>query len=163
VRTSDVGKDSRNLPPIPDLAIVARVVRLAEECEAERLAHRPTEHPEYGVDDSDDLFRHRPKRDALVDYLRRLPEETVAGLYAIYRVGELPRCDAGQAAARYQNSYAIAIQPMHNKYGADDLAAKGSLADGLRHGLRNPGLELGVVVAHTTVDDMSKAPERKPR
>jgi hypothetical protein len=134
-----VGKDPWTMPPIPDLAIVARVVRLAEECEAERHVRRPAEHPMYGDDDLDRYLRPRPKWNALVDYLRRLPEET-AGLYAIFRCGDYPSPTASEAMDRYRDHFELAMEPMHRKHGAADLAAKGPLADGLRRGLENLGL-----------------------
>jgi hypothetical protein len=149
--------------PMPALKIIAEVVRLAAGCEDERHAQRPPEDPMYRADDLERYLQPRPRWDALVDFLRRLPEETVAGLYALYRLGDHSCSNAREAAARYRSSFELAMEPMHRVHGATDLAAKGSLADGLRHGLRNLGLELEVVVAHTTVDDMSKAPERDPR
>ena len=128
-----------SLPPIPELEIVAEVIRLADECEAERQAQRPPEHPMYGDDDLDRYLRPRQKWHALVDYLRRLPEET-AGLYAIYRCGDYPSPIASEAMDRYRGHFELAMQPMHREHGATDLAAKGPLAAGLRRGLENLGL-----------------------
>jgi hypothetical protein len=134
-----MGTESLTLPAIPDLEIVAEVIRLADECEAERRAQRPPEQPMYGDDDLDRYLRPRQKWHALVDYLRRLPEET-AGLYAIFRCGDYPSPTASEAMDRYRDHFELAMEPMHRKHGAADLAAKGPLADGLRRGLENLGL-----------------------
>jgi hypothetical protein len=151
------------LPPIPDLSIIADVIGLADACEAERHARPPAEDPMYHDDDLDRYLRPRLRWRALIDYLRRLPEETVAGLYALYRLGDLARSNACEATERYRYSFDLAMEPIHRPHGAADLAAKGPLAHGLRDGLRNLGLELEAVEAHETMDDMPKAPERRPR
>ncbi len=155
--------DFLSTPPIPGLATIAEVIRLEEESEGERDARRP---PEDSMSCEDDLERYlqpRPRWRALVNYLRQLPEETVAGLYAIYRLGDYPRSDARAAARRYRNSYEIAIQPIHSKHGAADLAAKGPLADGLRNGLEGLGLKLEPRPREEPIYDMPKTPERTPR
>ena len=69
--------------PIPDLAIVAEVVRLAESAEAERYDQRPAEYPMYRADDLDQFFQPTPAWDTLVAHLRGLPDESVAGLYGL--------------------------------------------------------------------------------
>ena len=94
----------------------------------------------YGNDDLDRYLRPRPKWHALVDYLRELPEETVAGLYATYRCGDYPSLTASEAMDRYRGHFELAMEPMHREHGATDLAAKGPLAAGLRRGLENLGL-----------------------
>src|SRR5262249_47457250 len=62
------------LPPIPDLSTVAEVIRLADAAEAERFEQRPSSYSTYRFDDLDSSLRPRPARDALVAYLRGLPE-----------------------------------------------------------------------------------------
>lgn len=138
----NVGTDSRLLPPIPDLATVAEVIRLAEAAAAERYDQRPADYPMYRGDDLDLLFRPEPARDALLAHLGGLPEETVAGLYALYRLGDRPWTTPAGATRRYRYSYDLAMEPMHRRYGATDLAAKGPLASGLRRGLDQLGLRL---------------------
>ena len=82
----------------------------------------------YRADDLDHFFRPTPAWDALVAYLRGLPEEDVAGLYALYRLGDRPYATPAEAVERYRNSFDLAMQPMHREHGAYDLAAKGPLA-----------------------------------
>jgi hypothetical protein len=135
-----VGMDSQTLPSLPDLAIVAEVIRLAEAAEAERDDQRPAEYPMYRADDLDQFFRPTPGWDALVAYLRGLPEEDVARLYGLYRVGDRPYATHAEAMERYRHSVELATNPMHREHGAYDLAAKGPLADGLRRGLAHLGM-----------------------
>ena len=95
-----MGKDSRTLPPIPDLAIVAEVIRLAEECEAERHAQRPPEHPEVHAPTISTGTSSLARGGCAGGFPGSLPEETVAGLYAFYRLGDLALLEAGEAAER---------------------------------------------------------------
>ena len=53
-----------------------------------------------------------------------------------------PCLDAGEAADCFRGSYDLAMEPIHSRHGAADLAAKAPLADGLRRGLSQLGLEL---------------------
>jgi hypothetical protein len=136
-----MGKEAHTptLPSIPDPTLVAEVVRLADAAEAERYEQRPAEWPECRAD-LDSMFRPTPARDALVAYLRGQPHEVVAGLYGLYRCGDLPRPAPAEAMRRYRTSYAVATMPMHREHGAGDLAGKGPLAHGLRRGLTHLGL-----------------------
>jgi hypothetical protein len=145
--------ESLPVPPIPDLAIVAEVIRLADAYEAERYAQRPPGYPTYRADDLDQIFRSRPKRDALFQRLHGLEDETVAALYSIYRLGDRPSSDASEAAERYRISFDLAMLPSHRPHGAADLLAKGPLADGLRRGLVQLGLWLESCPAGGSSDD----------
>jgi hypothetical protein len=69
-------------PPIPDLSVVAEVIRLAEAFEAERYDQRPAGWPTYRADDPHDLFVSMPARHALLAFLRNQPDETIAALHA---------------------------------------------------------------------------------
>jgi Protein of unknown function (DUF3775) len=149
-----VGTDSQTMPPLPDLSIVTEVVRLAEACEAERHARRPAEYPTYRFDDRDRSLRPTPARDELVAYLRGLPEEAVAGLYALYRLGDRPYATPDEGAERYRSSFDLAGRPIHSLHAADDLAAKGQLADGLRFGLEQFGLRLEAGPTGGSNDDL---------
>src|SRR6185312_2450492 len=80
-----------------------------------------------------------PARDALLDYLRCQSNSTLAGLYALYRLGDYP-CSAAEAARRYRYSYEQADQPIHHPHAAGDLVAKAPLARGLIRGLKHLGL-----------------------
>jgi hypothetical protein len=131
---------TESLPPISDLSIIAEVMVLADACEAERHAKRPTE---YRGDDLDWYLQPRPRRDALVAHLLSLEAETVAALYSIYRCGDYPSPTASEAMDRYRGHLDLAMEPMHREHGAADLAAKGPLADGLRRGLEYLGLASG--------------------
>src|SRR6185312_9066457 len=82
-----------------------------------------------------------PARDALLDYLRCQSNSTLAGLYALYRLGDYP-CSAAEAAKRYRYSYELADQPIHHPHAAADLVAKAPLAHGLRSGLEQLGLRI---------------------
>ena len=137
-----MGMESPTVPQIPDLAIVAETIRLADLAEAERYDQRPQEWPEYRVADVKEVFRPRPARDALVSFLRNQSEETVAGLYSLYRLGDPPRPSPAVALECYRCSYELAIQPIHSEHGADDLAAKAPLAEGLRRGMALLGLAI---------------------
>ncbi len=120
-------------PKFPAPATLAEVIRLADDCEDERDTLDPPGHVLDWFDDFD-RSRSRPRRDRLVRLLRALPPADVAGLYALYRVGDGPRPSRASAVTRYRVSFDLAILPIHGEHGADDLAAKGSLADGLRRG-----------------------------
>jgi hypothetical protein len=135
-----LGTESPEMPPIPDLAIIAQVVRLAEAYADERFEQRPPEHPEYAGDDLDWFLQPRPRRLALLNYLRGLADETLAGLYGLYRVGDLYGSSAGEAADRYRKMFDLAMEPIHRPRSAIDLVALGPLADGLRRGLELLGL-----------------------
>ena len=126
--------------PIPDPATVARVIQLASA--AERCEQRPATWPRYCLGGLDDFTRPTPVRHEFVAYFGGLPEEDVACLDGLYRVGAL--AGAGHAAAEvYGRAYDLARVPMHAAHGAADLAAKASLAGGLRRGLAHLGLPLG--------------------
>ena len=71
-----------------------------------------------------------PAWDELVAFLRGLPEEDVAGLYALYRVGDRPYATPPEAMRAFRCSFELAMNPMHREHGADDLAANGPLATG---------------------------------
>ncbi len=77
-------------PPIPEASIVLEVVYLADSYAAARYARRPPEYPVYRADELDQVLRPIPERDALLDYLGRLPDETVAGLYGLLRLQTSP-------------------------------------------------------------------------
>lgn len=141
-----MGTDSRTLCPIPDLAIVAETIRLAEAAEAERYEQRPVDDLSYPGDEIDPLLRPAPAQRELLTYLRRLQEqddgETVARLYGLYRAGNLACTTREEAIERYRSSSELALQPIHRPYGAADLAGKAPLADGLRRGLALLGLAI---------------------
>jgi hypothetical protein len=129
-----MGTESLFQPAIRDLEIVAEVIRLADACEAERHAQRPTV---YRGDDLDWYLQPRPRREALVAHLLSLEAETVAALYAIFRCGDYPSPTASEAMDRYRDHFELAMEPMHRKHGPADLSAKGLLAAGLRRGLEH--------------------------
>lgn len=129
-----MGMHSQLLPPIPAPAIVAEVVRLAEAAEAER-------HEQWPLFRLDPAFRPTPAQDAFLALLRGLPDETVAGLYGLYRLGDRPYPTPAGALERYRCSFEVALRPLNRRHGAKDLAAKGPLAHGLRRGLERLGLE----------------------
>lgn len=137
-----MGTESPTLPPIPDLPTVAEVIRLAEAAEVERLEQRPPEWPVYRLDDLDRAIEPTPAWDELLAYLRGLPDEAVAGLYTLHRLGDPPAPGPAEAMERLRHSYELAMEPMHREHGAYELAAKGPLAHGLRRGIRHLGLEL---------------------
>ncbi len=117
----------------PNPATLAEVIRLADACEDERNTLDP---PGRVLNWFEDLDRSRttPRRDELFHFLAALPPEDVAGLYALNRLGDGPCPGRASAAARYRVSFDLAILPIHGEHGADDLAAKGLLANGLRRG-----------------------------
>ena len=135
-----MGMDSMLPPPIPDLAIVEEVIRLDDDHAAARRARRPAGFPAYGADDIDQFLGPIPERDALLEYLARLPDETLAGLYGLHRVCDLPTMTATEAMERYRVYFELANLPIFRPHGAIDLVAKGQLADGLRRGLEQLGL-----------------------
>jgi len=136
-----MGMDAPSLSKIPDPTIVAEVIRLADAAAAERYEQRPVTHPRFDLDIAC-LFRRTSAREELLAYLRGLPEEIVAALYGVYRAGDLTRPEPAEAAERYRTSFSLAMRPIHRLHGAHDLAAKGSLSDGLRRGIENLGLRL---------------------
>jgi hypothetical protein len=75
----------------------------------------------------------------LLEYLRCQSNSTLAGLYALYRLGDY-LCSAAEAARRYRYSYELADQPIHHPHAAADLVAKAPLARGFRRGLEYLGL-----------------------
>lgn len=151
-----MGTESLTMPPIPDLAVVAEVIRRADAVTAE--CRRPPSEDDRGDpgEEIDPLLRPSPARDELVAYLRRLQEsddgETVARLYGLYKAGDLACTTREEAVERYRESYDLAVQPIHRPFGTTDLAAKAPLADGLRRGLEQFGLRLDVVPAAASYD-----------
>jgi hypothetical protein len=152
--------DSPTLPPIPDLATIAAVIRLAEAAEAERYEQWSAARRCYSCDESDLSPRPRPARDALVDFLRGQPEEVVAGLYGLYRLGDHPHAAPDEAAEIYRSAFDVAMLPIHAIHGASDLAAKGPLADGLRRGLEHLGPRLEVDKDSESRDAVPTTPEK---
>ena len=128
-------------PPIPDPSIVVEVIRLADRYAAARKRRYGTVPVAWDFSRSDCLDRDRESIE-LFDYLRPLSDECLAGLYALYRLGEGSAGTLKSNMYRYACSYYNANQPHHHPYAAQDLAAKGPLADGLRRGLQRLGFRI---------------------
>jgi hypothetical protein len=140
-------------PQIPDLAIVDSVVLLAEVCESERYARWPSGGSFCLGDDLGRLCQPMPARDALLDYLRRQTNGTLAALYALYRTSDFSCSATAEAMERYQNLFELIDQPIHHAHAAADLVAKGPLAHGLRCGWEQLGLRLESDPAGGSIDD----------
>jgi hypothetical protein len=152
-----MGKEAQSptLPPIPDLATIAMVIRLAEAAAAERYDQRPASYPRYDLGDCDLLPRKRPAWDELLAFLSVQPDEVVAGLNGVYRLGDHPHPVRGVDLARYRAAFDLEMNPLHRAYGAYDLAAKATLASGLRRGLEHLGLRLEASRADATGENDS--------
>jgi hypothetical protein len=126
-------------PTIPDPSIVREVIRLAETEDAACRTGSDT-----GLVASDftrpGITKRSPESEELLDYLSSLSAECLAGLYALYRLAEGSAGTLKRNMYRYSCSYDNANQPLHHPYAAQDLAAKGRLAHGLRRGLQRLGV-----------------------
>ena len=152
-------RKSETNPPIPDLAIVREVIRLADNYAAARNA-RNAAHPERRVISGSSQLEQEPERWELVEYLRPLSPECLAGLYALYRVGERRSGTPRSYANHYHSVYSLAIQPHHRESAAADLAAKAPLADWLRRGIQHLGLDAGPAGTRGPGDTTLAVPSR---
>lgn len=137
-------RKSSTKAPIPAPAVVRKVIRLdgllADANAAARAARCPAGDMVYTAADFEILPRI-PEEVALLDYLQQLSAEDLAGLYAIYRLGDGRSGTVTGNMYRYSSSYINAIRPNHREHAAYDLAAKAPLSHRLRRGLER--LELG--------------------
>ena len=113
-----------NEPPIPETSIVHEVIRLADAYAAVRDSGHAAGLVAYDLSKVN-AFERVPARDHLLNYLRPLSAECLAGLYALYRLGDGPSGTATGNAKRYSSSYANAMVPHHHEHAAADLVAKG--------------------------------------
>jgi hypothetical protein len=133
---------STSRPPTPSASVVLETIHLADAYLAARVAR-------YGtglrvVDPSGvGSIERLPEWNVLFRYLKSLSDECLAGLYALYRLGEGVSGSARDHVERYSSVYLNAIRPCHREHAAYDLAAKGPLAHGLRRGLERLGLGAG--------------------
>ena len=118
-------KSARNAP-LPDIASVHNVIHLAVGYADAQRTH--------------DSAWCASAREQLFGFLRGLPDECLAGLYALYRLGDGRSSSPAGNLGRYRSSYNLVIQPHHLAHAAADLVAKGPIADGLRRGLSRLGL-----------------------
>jgi hypothetical protein len=135
-------RKSKSQPPIPDPSVVLEVIRRTEKYDAACRARHAADPHSSVVTGGSDLPRE-PEWQERIDYLRTLSDECLAGLYALYRLGEGSSGTARSHAKRYCSAYSVAIQPCHRPHAAYDLAAKAPLANWLRRGLERLGLAAG--------------------
>src|SRR5215471_14000747 len=99
-------------PPIPDPSIVLEVIRLAEIEDAACGTGSDTGLVAWDFT-RPGITRRSPESQELLDYLRSLSAECLAGLYALYRLAEGPAGTLKSNAKRYANSYYNAVEPQH--------------------------------------------------
>jgi hypothetical protein len=131
-----------SLSSIPDSGTIAEVIRLADEREAERYGQSSSNGTVYCLADTNLPFSSQPRRYALLNHLRQLPEETVAALDALFKVGRSPGANAAMACSRFRTYFEVNLLPIHRRFAADDLVAKSQLAHNLRRGVKALGISL---------------------
>jgi hypothetical protein len=129
---------SNSIVVFPEPSLVQEVIRLAEARIAARAA---CPGPVIVCAGDVDFVKRIPEEIELLKFLRGLSEECQAGLYALYRTGEIRLTTFARSLRRYREVYEIAMAPDNRKHAAGDLLAKAPLAEWLRRGLQHFGLD----------------------
>jgi hypothetical protein len=131
---------SKSIVVFPEPSVVLEVIRLAE---ARAAAWADCPDPVIDCPDDVDFVKWLPEEIEELEFHTGLSEECLAGLFALYRTGELRLTTFAQSLRRYREVYEIAMAPDNRKYAAGDLLAKAPLAEFLRRGLQHFGFDAG--------------------